>query len=279
MRIHNLDIRNVSQVRKIAGQIRTWKDSVSRPALSRTVAAAVTAVFLVVPQVYPAPAAAEDHISKIVHGGKLYDKWFKVVKAEQPSVPHPSYPESGKYRAKKGADWRCKECHGWDYKGLEGLYSEGSKHYSGIKGISASKDADVADIIAVLKNDTHAYTDEMMDPDDFEALALFVRDGQIDMDEHIDRETKKPNGDVSSGKPIYQTVCAGCHAQDGTGAVEEGAKNDWPILGKEANSNPWEVLHKIQNGQPAEQMPAMRAFDIQVSLDILAYLQTLPIER
>ena len=40
--------------------------------------------------------------------------------------------------------------------------------------------------------------------------------------------------------------------------------------------NPWEVMHKLMNGQPGEQMPALRALDHQVVLDLLAHLKTLP---
>jgi thiosulfate dehydrogenase len=49
-------------------------------------------------------------------------------------------------------------------------------------------------------------------------------------------------------------------------------------MGKLANDNPWEVLHKVINGQPNEEMPALIAFDIQVAIDVLAYLQRLPAE-
>jgi thiosulfate dehydrogenase len=43
--------------------------------------------------------------------------------------------------------------------------------------------------------------------------------------------------------------------------------------------NPWEVMHKIMNGQPNEQMPALRAIDRQVAVDIMAHLATLPKEK
>jgi hypothetical protein len=35
-------------------------------------------------------------------------------------------------------------------------------------------------------------------------------------------------------------------------------------------------MHKLMNGQPGEQMPALRALDHQVVLDLLAHLKTLP---
>ncbi|MEO1920034.1 MAG: hypothetical protein ABGW81_10105, partial [Paracoccaceae bacterium] len=68
------------------------------------------------------------------------------------------------------------------------------------------------------------------------------------------------------------TICSNCHGADGS------LPKDMPLLGALANKNPWEIIQKIMNGQPAENMPALRAFGPQVSTDVLAYLQTLPVE-
>ena len=174
-----------------------------------------------------------------------------------------------KYAEKPDTNWRCKECHGWDYMGKDGAYKSG-KHATGIKGITAYRDADIATIVAILKNGDHGYTDAMMDAQDFEDLARFVSLGQVDMDQHIDRDTKKVRGDSAKGEPIYNTVCAKCHGQDGK-KIKDGEP-----LGEVAQTNPWETYHKIRNGQPDEEMPALRVFDNQILLDILAYLQTLP---
>ncbi len=85
---------------------------------------------------HPAPAQEEGHahdptnIWAIARGGQLYDKWWAVIEAEPPKETHPAYPAAGK---KKGAStWRCKECHGWDYKGKDGAYAKGS-HATGIE--------------------------------------------------------------------------------------------------------------------------------------------------
>lgn len=208
--------------------------------------------------------------SSIARGGRLYDKWFKVVDAETPKVAHPSYPDGGKYKGKKGADWRCKECHGWDYMGKDGAYRKG-KHSTGIMGIRAYDGDDPDRVVRILTNGTHGYTKEMMDESDLMDLARFVVYGQIEVDQYIDRASKKvKGGNPAKGEAYYNTVCANCHGKDGK-AIEDGE-----AIGDEANSNPWEVLHKIRNGQPDEQMPAWRAFDVQLSLDILAYTQTLP---
>lgn len=82
-------------------------------------------------------ATAGEVESSIARGGELYDKWFKVVNADTPKSPNPAYPSDKKYYGKKGADWRCKECHGWDYMGAKGAYSKG-KHHTGFKGVSGA---------------------------------------------------------------------------------------------------------------------------------------------
>ncbi len=48
----------------------------------------------------PFPAAAAEVQSSIVRGGKLYDKWYKVIKAEAPKKAHPAYPADRKYAKK-----------------------------------------------------------------------------------------------------------------------------------------------------------------------------------
>lgn len=125
----------------------------------------------------------------------------------------------------------------------------------------------------ILTDGTHGYTKEMMNESDLMALALFVTSGQVDMDQYIDRATKKvKGGDSAKGEVYFNTVCAHCHGKDGK-AIEDGE-----AIGHVANGNPWETLHKIRHGQPDEQMPSMLAFDTQILLDILAHAQTLPKE-
>jgi thiosulfate dehydrogenase len=221
------------------------------------------------------PLSAQEIDSSVARGGQLYDKWWKVVGAQEPKGANTAYPADGKYKGKGGTDWRCKECHGWDYQGKDGAYSKGS-HFTGIKGIQGAAGSDPAKVMATLKDKTHALGG--LKEDDLRDLARFVAMGQVKMDQYIDRASKKVKvGDKAKGESIYNTVCANCHGRDGT-LNEDGKplKEDEEPLGLVANDNPWETLHKIRNGQPGERMPALRAFDVQVAMDILAHLQTLP---
>ncbi len=217
--------------------------------------------------------AAESEAYSVARGGRLYDNWFKVSEdAQKPTGPHPSYPETGKYRGDKGNDWRCKECHGWDYLGSAGAYGSG-KHQTGIKGIQGMRGADPEKIATVLKDQTHAYADTSLTDLDYRDLSLFVSRGQIDMSAFADSKTKKAKGDSALGKGQFETICANCHGLDGKG------EKDMEPLGEVATDNPWEAVHKMTNGQPGEDMPALRALDPKVVADILAHMQTLPTSK
>ncbi len=210
-----------------------------------------------------------EEVSSIARGGQLYDKWFKVTGAKKPENTHSAWPGSNT-RKKGNATHRCKSCHGWDLMGKDGAYAAGS-YKTGIKGLKNLMGASNSKVISAMKDSTHGYSGKMSE-EDFTDLANFVTKGQIDMDTVIDRKSKMARGDIAQGERYYNTVCAKCHAKTGK------EPKDMAPLGKLSNDNPWEIIQKIQNGQPDEKMPAMRAFDLQVSADILAYLQTLPKE-
>ena len=152
--------------------------------------------------------------------------------------------------------------------GRDGAYASGS-YGTGIKGLKEMQGASTAKVISIIKDSTHEYAEKMSEQN-FTDLANFVTKGQIDMASFIDLKTKKVKGNLSQGEGYYNTVCTKCHGE--LGQAQEGMH----ALGKLANENPWETIQKIQNGQPDEDMPALRAFDLQASVDILAYLQTLP---
>lgn len=238
---------------------------------SSMIATIGAALVLVVLAALAAPVAAAEMESSYARGGLLYDKWYKVIKAEPPKDPHPLYPADKNYATKPDSNWRCKECHGWDYKGKDGAYGEG-KHFTGIKGITGMVGEKPEKVIAILKNDSHGY-DGRMEEQDFVDLANFVTRGQIDMDQYIDRGSKRVKGDGIKGEVYFNTVCAKCHGKDGL------LPKDGEPLGEVSNDNPWETMHKVMNGQPGEKMPSLRAFDPQIVLDLMVHMTTLPKER
>lgn len=233
------------------------------------IAAVVGALTFTLP-LAPGLATAEEMDSSIARGGRLYDKWFKVIKAPKPAETHSAWPASNT-KKKGNATHRCKSCHGWDVMGKDGAYASGS-YKTGIGGLKAMNGKSNDAVIAAMKDDRHGYAGQMGDQD-FTDIANFVTKGQFDIDTFINRETKAANGDAAKGAAYYNTVCAGCHGLEGREPKDMGI-----TLGGLSHKNPWEVIQKIMNGQPAEAMPAMRAFGPQVSTDIIAYMQTLPTE-
>jgi thiosulfate dehydrogenase len=214
---------------------------------------------------------AEDIQGSLSRGGKLYDKWFAVIKAEKPKDTHSAWPASNT-KKKGNTTWRCKSCHGWDYQGKDGAYASGS-YKTGIKGIGGMAGAELGKIMAVLNDNTHKLAGKM-DDGDYKDLAMFVSKGQVDMSKYIDSAAKAPKGgDAAKGASYFNTMCAQCHGKDGS--LPKDMKK---TLAKQMG-NPWEVMHKILNGQPAEQMPALRALDRQVVVDIMAHISTLPKEK
>lgn len=212
-----------------------------------------------------APASAAESESSIARGARLYDKWFAENKAAKPVADHPAYPvKDGKYG--KDNSWRCKECHGWDYRGKDGAYAKGG-HATGIKGIQGAAGKDPAVVVAVLRDKTHGYTEAQLSAKDVADLGLFVSKGQGDMARFVDGGKAKGNG--AKGEVYFNTLCAGCHGQDGK------KLKDAPPLGSVAD-NGYEMMHKVLNGQPAEAMPALRALDHQIAADIAVHLTSLP---
>ena len=133
------------------------------------------------------------------------------------------------------------------------------------------KGAAVDKVVKLLKDNKHNYGDKMSAAD-LQDLAMFVSQGQFDMDQYIDPATKLPKGDKVKGVAYFNTICAKCHGKQGL------LPRDMKPFGAQMG-NPWEVMHKILNGQPDETMPALRALDRQIVVDIMSHMTTLPKKR
>ena len=234
---------------------------------------------------YAPPANADDNeaaehfhdatdIWAIARGGQLYDNWMAVLEADKPKNTHAAYPPGLK---RKGAGtWRCKECHGWDYKGKDGAYAKGS-HYSGIEGVRGVVGMAPAKIHNIIMDETHGFTKAMIPHSAMEKLALFLSRGQLDTDRYIDRNSKVVRGNPNRGAAMFQTICAVCHGFDGKEINFKDEKKP-EYVGTVCAGNPWEALHKIRFGQPGVGMVALASLHIDQLIDILAYCQTLPPE-
>lgn len=211
---------------------------------------------------------------RIRRGGRIYGDWAGELGGELPKATHPSYPAAGK---KSGPDtWRCKECHGWDYKGKDGAYGSGS-HFTGIAGIQHARGMLPTALDEILRDKTHRYNDEMIPDGEVENLAYFISWGQINMDSIIDPKSKAVGGDVGHGAEIFQTVCSVCHGLDGK-LINFGDEKEPEFIGTIGEENPWEMLHNVRFGHSGSPMVGLIAFSVQDQADVVAYTQTLPTE-
>ncbi|MBI4670329.1 MAG: c-type cytochrome [Chloroflexi bacterium] len=216
-------------------------------------------------------------------GGRLYDKWWKVAPgAKEPTEDHPLWATQTTNKLTGKDTWRCKECHGWDYKGVDGVYGSGS-HKTGFPGVfSAGQSKTVAELEAILKGSADPKHDfsTVMDAASITALATFLKEGLIDESKYVDASNKQPiGGDATRGKAKFDGTCAACHGATGTD-LNFGSDDEPEFVGTVAKGNPWEFLNKGRFGQPGAKMPATieLGWKVEDVVDVLAYAQTLPTE-
>jgi thiosulfate dehydrogenase len=212
-----------------------------------------------------------------VRGGALYDSWFAVLKLPAPTPDHPLWSTRPDMMTNplKGADtWRCKECHGWDYKGALGAYGSGS-HKTGFAGIMNSMKSE-SEIVDSLKN-KHGYGQVGLPDDALSDLAKFVKLDLIDTSQIVNSD-KTFKGDAAKGKTVFASTCQVCHGENGLNAMPTGSAgmfDEFP--GKIASENPWEFVHKVRYGQPGYEMPPQAQVLTVAQLgDLGAHTQTLP---
>lgn len=235
---------------------------------------AVAAVFEVR---FPTEGAAT--AESIARGGRIYDKWWTEAEADVPAVDMPLWALQTTNTRSGTTTWRCKECHGWDYKGVGGAYSS-SSHTTGFPGvISASAELSKAQLLDVMSGERdyrHDFSPYLTDTD-LGDLVNFLKEGLINNVPLIDYGAKAAIGaDLTNGRTLFLRVCEECHGDDGT-EINFGSEADPVYVGTVSNDNPWETLHKIRMGQPNSDMPSaiVRGWSVQDIVDVLGYAQTL----
>ncbi|MBI2862057.1 MAG: c-type cytochrome, partial [Chloroflexi bacterium] len=233
---------------------------------------------LIAEQLRGAPAT----VSSIARGGRLYDNWIEETKATVPQGNQPLWALQTT-NTRKGADtWRCKECHGWDYKGKDGAYGKGS-HSTGFVGVyDAGISKSPEQLMGILKGviDPRHDFSKVLDEQSLTQLASFLSTSMIDETAYIDYATKKPiGGNAAHGAQLFSGVCAACHGGDGK-TLNFGTPAEPEYVGTLAADNPWELLNKVRFGQPDSPLPAgvVTGWSLQDVVDVLAYAQTLPMK-
>jgi mono/diheme cytochrome c family protein len=217
----------------------------------------------------------------LITGAILYDRWYSALGDQAPEGDMPIWSRQTT-NSRSGPDtWRCVECHGWDYKGLEGAYGSGS-HFTGFPNISALvpnlPEQEIIDHLKGSKDPAHDLS-AYMDDASLRKVAQFLKYGLIDDSQFIDKTSLKViGGDVDRGRQLYNQVCANCHGADGMLIVfrTEGVNE---FLGSVASRDPWRFLHRTRFGVAGVDMPvgAKLGWTAEDGRDVLAFAQTLPV--
>jgi len=209
----------------------------------------------------------------------MYDKFWALA-GSQPATDHPLWAQQTS-NTRTGSDtWRCKECHGWDYKGADGAYGTGS-HFTGFSGIFGTtlSAQQVFDLLA--DPDGHGYLSQGLTNADLWDLTKFVLEGQVDT--ALILSANVFTGDAAGGQIAFEDGvgggpgCAACHDPDGMRSPPRTGTNpgfdEFPqVL---ALGNPWEFQHKVRYGHPGSAMRGVVAFGgtLQETNDIGAHAQ------
>ena len=217
--------------------------------------------------------------SLVTEGGRLYDKWWEAIGADKPESDHPLWATQTTSEASGADTWRCKECHGWDYKGADGAYGSGS-HFTGFKGILGAQEMSAEDLTAWLngsQNPDHDYSSHLNEAQ-LSMLVAFIQNGVADVTTYINSD-KTVNGDSQHGAALFGSTCVRCHGGDGK-TLNFGDESKPEYVGTVAADNPWEAFHKVAVGQPGTDMPAGLNFGwtLQDIADLVVHLQTLPVK-
>jgi mono/diheme cytochrome c family protein len=221
----------------------------------------------------------------LVMGGLLYDKWWVTAGVDEPEGTNPVYPteENAMFSdpPRMGSQtFRCKECHGWDYFGVDGFYGPPSSHFTNIEGVLHFDDhfpQEIHDIIAFgIPGEMLAY-EGLISDDDIWDLTKFIVDGLIDdmliVDYSSPDNAVLPPFSQENGEVVYNDACAECHGIDGEGL--EAFDTEEISIHEVAVENPPEFIHKARFGNPGTLMPSMidLGFSTQDVKDVLAYSQ------
>lgn len=214
-----------------------------------------------------------------ISGGRIYDNWMTALDLKPPQSNQPLWAEQSTNPRNGEVTWRCKECHGWDYKGADGAFGLASFRYTGFPGLSGAIGESQDEVLAWLNgtnNPDHNFAD-LTNPNAMNDVAAFLRTMQIDAALVIDYQTGLALGDEDNGLSLYLNNCVECHGNSGR-AINFSADGQPLYVGDIASEDPWRALHKLRFGTVTGNMPSAEreGWSLRDIADVLSYAQSLP---
>jgi len=214
-----------------------------------------------------------------VAGARIYQNWMIALDIKPPEGDQPLWSEQESNERSGDVTWRCKECHGWDYKGAEGAFGPGSVRYTGFPSLEGSVGTSQEEVLAWLdgsNNPNHNFL-EITNPNALNNLAVFLRTMQADLALIIDYDTGEAMGDEISGAELYASACEECHGSTGR-RINFSAAGSPLYVGDLATVDPWKTAHAIRFGSVLGDMPGTEevGWSLGKVADVIAFSQTLP---
>jgi mono/diheme cytochrome c family protein len=206
------------------------------------------------------PAAWADSI-----GGQLYSDWPQVMLFRGPFAKHPLW--TGSPSAINTETWRCVNCHGWDYRGGEGVGGDLGviPKVPGLRHLVGADRRTVAD--GITKGD-HGFAANQLSADALRFLVDFLIEGQravVDLAE----KARRSGADAGAGAARYANICRVCHGPNGA-RLNLGSERFPATLPTLARTKPWKFLHGVRFGH-AGVMPSFVMFEEAEFLNLLTY--------
>jgi len=198
-------------------------------------------------------------------GGQLYSDWPQVMLFRGPFTKHPLW--TGSPSAINTETWRCVNCHGWDYRGSDGVGGDLGV-VSNVPGLRHLVGADRRTVADGIVRGEHGFAGKQLSADALQFLVDFLIEGQrvvVDLAE----KARVSGADAQAGRDRYVGACRVCHGSDG-GRLNLGSERFPDTLPTLARSKPWKFLHGVRFGH-AGVMPSFVMLDDTEFLNLLAY--------
>lgn len=200
-------------------------------------------------------------------GAQLYDAWYIYLALTPKEELHPLWEQEDMIFSSNDVTWRCSTCHGWDYKGVDGM--------PGVIDVVGKSEEEILAWINGEMNPRHDFAPYMNSEQKIDLVA-FLRTQLVDIDLLVDSETGLSLGNIDAGTRFYYSNCSDCHGDDAQGTTYGANASTWSLIPVAVNT-PDRFIHKVRFSSPTRDFhnAIESGYTIQDLADVLAFIQSL----